>query len=438
MNHDQRAATAAALDLQCGDTRPQQLLHWAEELAFQEPIEPVPNGCPKRARVVGACTLVGHPLFYFLWTVCAPQPYESAWLRLAMAMCGLALIALPKLRAKRLQRWTGWLYSLLLWVTLPLFFSWMLLFNAASTVSVVALGAMFLIYYQLTDWRLASAGTAAALLVARLIAPAAGWAGMDVPLDQWISDVAILGFCWVTACFLGCATMRARRAHAKSTMSAVGMFAHELRTPLATLNMLAHAVRELEPDSQRARDRLSAISDRLEGTVRRMNSQIDMQISTARLRATPTARERIAAAALINGVLAAYPFQAEEAAWVTVKVLHDFEFAGSPQLFAQVVENLLKNALRALRTAERDARTLSIVIDVDRNAGSLGFNDNGVGMAPEFASRAFEPFVSTQAGATHGLGLTFCAETVRGAGGDIRVESRLGHGTQFTISLPRA
>lgn len=438
MNHDQRAATAAVLDIQCGDTRPQQLLHWAEELAFQEPIEPVPNGCPKRARVVGACTLVAHPLFYFLWTVSAPQPYESGWLRFAMSICGLALIALPNLRGKRLQRWSGWLYSLLLWITLPLFFSWMLLFNAASTVSVVALGAMFLIYYQLTDWRLASAGTAAALLVARVIAPAAGWGGMDIPLNQWISDLAILGFCWVTACFLGCAAMRARRAHANSTMSAVGMFAHELRTPLATLNMLAHAVRELEPDSQRARDRLSAISDRLEGTVRRMNSQIDLQISTARLRATPTSRERIAAAALINGVLAAYPFNAEEDAWVTVQVLQDFEFAGSPQLFAQVVENLLKNALRALRTAEREVRELSIVIAADGSAGSLTFRDNGVGMAPELASRVFEPFVSTQAGATHGLGLTFCAETVRGAGGNIRVESRRGQGTEFTISLPRA
>lgn len=65
MTHDQRAATAAALDLQSGDTR-RQLLHWAEKLVFQEPFEPVPNGCPKRAVVVGACTLVGHPLFYRL------------------------------------------------------------------------------------------------------------------------------------------------------------------------------------------------------------------------------------------------------------------------------------------------------------------------------------------------------------------------------------
>jgi two-component system CAI-1 autoinducer sensor kinase/phosphatase CqsS len=434
MDHNQRAAT---LDLQWGETRP-QLLQWAEELAFQEPIEPVPNGCAKRARIVGVCTLLGHPLFYFLWTASAPQPYESGWLRLAMCVCGVALVALPTLQGTRLQRWSPWLYSLLLWVTLPLFFSWMLLFNAASTVSLVGLGAMFLIYYQLTDWRLASAGTAAALLAVRLIAPAAGWPGMDVPLDQWISDLAMLAFCWIAACFLGCCAMRTRRAHANSAMSAVGMFAHELRTPLATLHLIAHAVRELEPESERARDRLSGISERLERTVRRMNSQIDLQISTARLRTTPTARERIAAAALVNGVLAAYPFQADEASWVAVHVREDFEFEGSPPLFAQVIENMLKNSLRALRTAAgRDARELSIVVDADRNGGTLTFRDNGIGMTPGLASRIFEPFVSTQAGSTHGLGLTFCAQTVRGAGGDVRVEARPGQGTEFTINLPR-
>lgn len=176
--------------------------------------------------------------------------------------------------------------------------------------------------------------------------------------------------------------MRARRVHANSTMSAVGMFAHELRTPLATLHLLAHAVRDLEPESARARDRLATISDRLDGIVRRISSQVDLQISTARQRAAPTSRERIAAAALIDGVLAVYPFHSEEGAWVTVHVVHvvhDFEFAGSPQLFAQVVENLLTNALRALRTAATEEGEVSIVINAERYSGSITFTDNGVG-----------------------------------------------------------
>lgn len=438
MSHDQRAASVPALELPSRSAQP-TLLRWAEELAFREPIEPLPSGCAKRAAIVGVCTLVGHPVFYALWKVWAPQPYENLWLRLAMALCGAVLIALPKIREKRPKRRTGVLYSLLLWLTLPFFFSWMLLFNAASTVSIVATGAMFLIYYQLTDWRLASIGTAAALLVVRLIAPLAGWAGIDVGLDTWISDVAILAFCWLVGCLLGFSSIGVRRAQAKTTSSAVGIFAHELRTPLATLHMLAHAVREVEPGSDRARDRLSSISERIEGTIHRMNRQIDLQISTARLGATPSTQERVRAADIVHAVVASFPFADGEAAWLAVDVRQDFEFQGSPQLFTQVLENLIKNAVRALRAAPADrARRLCIRIDTEGEAGVLTIKDNGVGMPSELASRVFEPFVSTQGGGTHGLGLTFCAETVRALGGDICVASSADAGAEFTIRLPLA
>lgn len=59
-------------------------------------------------------------------------------------------------------------------------------------------------------------------------------------------------------------------------------------------------------------------------------------------------------------------------------------------------------------------------------------------MNPALASRVFEPFVSTQGGGTHGLGLAFCAETVRALGGHIGVASIAGVGAEFTIHLPLA
>lgn len=273
-----------------------------------------------------------------------------------MSLCGAALIALPKVRSTCSERCTAVLYSVLLWISLPFFFSWMLLFNAASTVSVVSTGAMFLIYYQLTDWRLASMGTAAAFLMVRLVAPSAGWTGIDVGLDEWISDMVILAFCWLVACLLSFSAIGVRRAQAKTMVSAVGMFAHELRTPLATLHLLAHAVREVEPGSERARDRLSAISERLEGTIHRLNRQIDLQISTTGKQVAPNIQERIRAANHVHAVVASFPFADGEAAWLTVEVRQDFEFKGSPQLFMQVLENLIKNSVRALRAAANQER----------------------------------------------------------------------------------
>lgn len=438
MNQDNSAAPAPALELVSGDPRP-QLRRWAEDVAFRAPLEAMPIGGATGGRILGACIALAHPAFYVLWTACSPRRHGSLWLSIAMSACGLALMAVSQARAGLLKRYSGVLYSLLLWIALPMFFSWMLLFNAANTASVVAMGAMFLIYYHLTDWRLASAGTAAALLVARLLAPLADWHGVDVAMDQWIPNVAILSLCWLVACSLGCSAMSARRAQAKRSVSALGIFAHELRTPLATLHLLAHAVRDVAPESEHARIRLSAISERIEGTVHRMNRQIDFQISAARLQAGPIEMERIRAGDLVRGVVASYPFREREASWVSVEVRTDFFFNGPALLFAQVLENLIKNATRALRAMPNlDAPTLRLCVDATDQRGVLTVIDNGIGMAPELASKVFEPFVSTQPGISHGLGLTFCAETVRAAAGEIRVASSAGKGSQFTIELPRA
>lgn len=442
MNQDNSAAPAPApapaLQLVSGEPRP-QLLHWAEEVALRAPLEAMPIGCAPGARTLGACIALAHPAFYVLWTAWSPRRHGSLWLSIAMSACGLALMAVSHARAGLLKRHSAVVYSVLLWIALPMFFSWMLLFNAGSTASVVAMGAMFLIYYQFTDWRLASVGTVAALLVARLLAPFADWRGVDVALDQWIPDVAILSFCWLVACSLGCSAMSARLAQAKRTVSALGIFAHELRTPLATLHLLAHAVRDAALESERARNKLSAISQRIEGTVHRMNRQIDFQISAARLQAGQIEAERIGAGDLVRGVVASYPFRDREASWVSVEVRTDFCFNGPALLFAQVLENLITNATRALRAMPHlDAPTLRLFVDATDQRGVLTIIDNGIGMAPELASKVFEPFVSTQPGVSHGLGLTFCAETVRAAAGEIRVASSAGKGSQFTIELPRA
>lgn len=64
-------------------------------------------------------------------------------------------------------------------------------------------------------------------------------------------------------------------------------------------------------------------------------------------------------------------------------------------------------------------------------------SDNGCGIAPENLSRIFDPFFTTrEVGAGTGLGLTVCRDIVRAHGGRIKVESRVGAGTTFTIHLP--
>jgi two-component system NtrC family sensor kinase len=64
-------------------------------------------------------------------------------------------------------------------------------------------------------------------------------------------------------------------------------------------------------------------------------------------------------------------------------------------------------------------------------------SDNGNGIAPEDLSRIFMPFFTTkEVGKGTGLGLAICYGLVEELGGQIEVDSAVGAGTTFTVSLP--
>jgi two-component system CAI-1 autoinducer sensor kinase/phosphatase CqsS len=123
---------------------------------------------------------------------------------------------------------------------------------------------------------------------------------------------------------------------------------------------------------------------------------------------------------------------------VRVKIHGDFAFHGSHALFSQVIDNLVKNALRSLAAGSSATQPGDIAIDVgvQHERGRIVVADRGVGIDPELQPRIFEPFFSTNRGTGHGLGLAFCHQVVHAARGTIRVKSQPGHGAVFTIELP--
>ncbi|HEY4238176.1 MAG TPA: PAS domain S-box protein [Kofleriaceae bacterium] len=104
----------------------------------------------------------------------------------------------------------------------------------------------------------------------------------------------------------------------------------------------------------------------------------------------------------------------------------------------QVLVNLAVNA----RDAMPGGGTITILSSRVAEAGApfvrLFVRDTGVGMAPDVAAHAFEPFFSTKEGRGTGLGLAITYGIVQKAGGRILLESALGAGTSFTILLPAA
>ena len=416
--------------------------HWARSEVLAPIADSVLHPSHWRIRALGACLLVGNPLFYVVWALWLQQPYESLFLRVAMALCGAGLLAIGTLTRSPTSRTAAVALLVIFWVTLPWFFTWMYFCNSGNPVWLASMAAMLLIYYQLTDWRLATFGAASAMLVAWLAFANFGPEVAPIPPDAATANVVVLAFCWLMGIILGVSTSNVRREQLNSTLDTMGMVAHELRTPLATMQLIGEALRNEAPAHEgETGERLDQLAQRLNNLVRAMNHQIDMQMTNARLMRLAANAERISAAELVQRAIANYPFRSSrERQCVVVRVYSDFHFLGSQKLFSQVIDNLTKNALRSLAAAFSASRPGDLLIEIGAHGprGRIVFTDNGVGMDPELQARIFQPFFSTDRGTGHGLGLAFCQRVVQAAQGTIRVKSARHHGAVFTVELPVA
>ena len=106
---------------------------------------------------------------------------------------------------------------------------------------------------------------------------------------------------------------------------------------------------------------------------------------------------------------------------------------GNAGLLGQVFLNLLQNAIHAVEGAG--------VIEVSLSQGdgcwNVAVRDNGVGIASELQTQIFDPFFTTkEVGKGTGLGLSTSYGIVKKHQGSIELQSQVGVGSEFIVSLP--
>jgi two-component system sensor histidine kinase/response regulator len=110
--------------------------------------------------------------------------------------------------------------------------------------------------------------------------------------------------------------------------------------------------------------------------------------------------------------------------------------SGMPHYIEDIVRRLLDNAIKFSKPEGH----VWIEANAADDMGILSVRDDGIGIPPDGLSQLFQRFEqiaqdeSEERGA--GLGLAIAGQLVRLHGGDIRVESRLGEGSTFTVALP--
>ena len=214
---------------------------------------------------------------------------------------------------------------------------------------------------------------------------------------------------------------------------------HELRTPIAALRTFNELLQERAGEDPDARvefleasgvqlERLDWLAQNLLELSKLDSGLVLLDLRPDDLRATAEqAVEQAEPAARRRGVAIAIhlPEQA-------LRIRHD------PVRVGQVVANLVGNAIKFTPRGGR------IGVDVAGTADGarIVVEDTGVGIAPDELPRVFDRFYrGTRAnearGSGSGLGLAIVRSIVEMHGGAVAVESRLGAGSTFTVTLPR-
>lgn len=112
---------------------------------------------------------------------------------------------------------------------------------------------------------------------------------------------------------------------------------------------------------------------------------------------------------------------------------------GNPDRVEQLLINLTENAIKY----NKPGGSVTVQVFANQNEANVTISDTGIGIAEEHLPRLFERFYrvdkgrSRQMGGT-GLGLAIVKHIVRSMNGEIEVQSKLGEGTEFLITLPLA
>lgn len=117
---------------------------------------------------------------------------------------------------------------------------------------------------------------------------------------------------------------------------------------------------------------------------------------------------------------------------------HDLEAIHSdPSQLQQVFLNLITNAIDAHEGKPYGSISISTRAHPERQGVKIVVSDTGSGIPPENLERIFDPFFTTKpVGKGTGLGLSISYSIIKKLEGDIKVQSEMGKGTQFTLFLP--
>jgi len=229
---------------------------------------------------------------------------------------------------------------------------------------------------------------------------------------------------------------RERAERLGSVQAATAAMAHELRQPLTAIATRGAAglnwLKRTPPELNKVSECLSSMVD--------AGHRAEEVIAGIRglFKDTPTQRTKVQINDVVREVLDLVQDDLRaEAITATADYQENLpEIDAAHAQLQQVILNLVRNAIEAMRCTSLDKKRLRLATGMHEKSGvSVYIQDSGPGIASQDRERIFEPFFTTKSSGM-GLGLSICKAIVEDHGGDLRLSKTDPRGTSFELVFP--
>ncbi|MCM2305562.1 MAG: ATP-binding protein [Elusimicrobia bacterium] len=261
--------------------------------------------------------------------------------------------------------------------------------------------------------------------------------GREVPLILTITAVRneagqILGYISNGVDLSEQKQMQERLAHSEA-LATIGemaaVVAHEIRNPLGSIVIAAQQL----TDEGLSREDKDTVTRVLRTESKRLNEALSNFLSYARPRPMNSGQNDLNALLTEITQMAFVNKDLTGDARLALALSHDLKpFPFDSDQIRQVVWNILLNAIQVLG----GTGTVTVRSGKGNDTAWFTISDTGAGIPESLRADLFKPFRTSKQQGT-GLGLAIAESIVKAHGGRIDVETRLGRGTTFTVTLPR-
>lgn len=213
---------------------------------------------------------------------------------------------------------------------------------------------------------------------------------------------------------------------------------HDMKAPTNTLKLLLHELR-LQNEGRLDEDSQEILTMSLE-TITRMQGLIENVLDYTRVIGPEPVFEPVDLRHCAESAI--FDLMADIAASGADVIVDDLpEVTAVASQMNALFQNLISNAIKYRRHDVAPVIRISASNDPDQDVYDINFMDNGIGIAPKNQDRIFRLFQRLH---THddidgaGIGLPMCQRIVLNHRGNLRVNSQIGSGATFTVSLPRS